>query len=51
MADVLGEVDALFRDSPYMHLGSDEVFGSCWDKRPAIQTFMRLKNIKGYGEL
>ncbi len=34
-----------------MHLGGDEVFGSCWDLRPAIKTFMALKNIKSYGEL
>lgn len=27
------------------------MFGNCWDLRPAIKTFMALKNIKNYGEL
>lgn len=49
--EVLAEADSLFKDSPYIHLGGDEVFGSCWDLRPSIKTFMALKNIKNYGEL
>ena len=49
--EVLSEVDNIFKDSPYIHLGGDEVFGSCWNLRPAIQTFMKLKNIKTFGQL
>lgn len=47
--DVYREIDNLFRDSPYIHLGGDEVFGSCWDLRPAIKTFMAARGIKTYG--
>lgn len=49
--DVVREVDALFKDSPYIHLGGDEVSSACWNLRPDIQNFMKLKNIKTYGEL
>jgi hexosaminidase len=49
--DVVREVDALFKDSPYIHLGGDEVSSACWNLRPEIQNFMKLKNIKTYGEL
>lgn len=49
--DVVKEVDALFKDSPYIHLGGDEVSSACWNLRPEIQNFMKLKNIKTYGEL
>lgn len=45
------EIDALFKDSPYIHLGGDEVSSACWNLRPDIQTFMKLKNLKTYGEL
>lgn len=49
--DVVKEVDALFKDSPYIHLGGDEVSSACWNLRPEIKTFMATKGIKSYGEL
>jgi hexosaminidase len=49
--EVYKEIDNLFRDAPYIHLGGDEVFGACWDLRPAIKTFMATKGLKDYGEL
>jgi hexosaminidase len=49
--DVVREIDLLFKDSPYIHLGGDEVSSACWNLRPEIQNFMKLKNIKSYGEL
>jgi hexosaminidase len=50
-ADVVREVDELFRSSPYIHLGGDEVSSACWNLRPEIQNFMKLHNLKTYGEL
>ena len=47
--DVIDEVDKMFSQSSYFHLGGDEVFSACWDKRPAIKTFMASKNISSYG--
>ena len=49
--EVIDEVDKMFSGSTYFHLGGDEVFSSCWDKRPAIRDFMASKNISSYGEL
>lgn len=49
--DVVSEIDSLFKDSPFIHLGGDEVSSACWNLRPEIQNFMKLKNIKTYGEL
>lgn len=50
-ATVLKEIDNLFVKSPYLHLGGDETSSYCWDLRPEIKTFMKLKNIKTYDEL
>lgn len=41
----------MFSNSPYIHLGGDEVFSACWDKRPAIKEFMAKNNIASYGAL
>ena len=49
--DVVQEVDKLFTNSPYIHLGGDEVSSNCWNLRPAIQDFMAKNNIANYGEL
>lgn len=47
--DVIKEIDLLFKDSPYLHLGGDEVSSRCWDLRPEIKNFMQRNNISGYG--
>lgn len=50
--DVLGEVDNLFRDSAYLHLGGSKIRAECWDSRPSIKNiFMKLHNIKDYDGL
>lgn len=49
--DVLKDVEALFVDADFIHLGGDEVFGSCWDLAPSIKTFMNIHHITTYGEL
>lgn len=51
VGEVLRDVDALFGDSDYIHLGGDEVSNPCWDLVPAIKTFMAERNISNYGEL
>lgn len=51
VGDVLKEVDALFKDSDYLHLGGDEVSSKCWDLAPGIKTFMTAHHINNYGEL
>ena len=48
---VVKEVNGLFLDSPYIHLGGDEVSSRCWDQRPEIQAWMRKQGIQDYGEL
>ena len=48
--DVIGEVAALFPDSPYIHIGGDECPKDQWDKSPFAQKVMRdnkLLNGKG----
>ncbi len=32
--DVLRDVNEIFADSPFIHLGGDEVSSKCWDLRP-----------------
>ena len=49
--EVIREIDNIFLNSPYLHLGGDEAFKSCWDLRPSIATFMKLKNISDIYEL
>jgi hexosaminidase len=39
------EMAALFPDA-YMHIGGDENTGKQWDANPAIQAYMKAKNIK-----
>lgn len=50
--DVVSELDNIFKDSPYIHLGGNDISYGCWDTRPQIaNTFMKLHNIKDYNGL
>ena len=49
--EVIQEVSQLFPNSPFIHLGGDEVSSACRNKRPAIQDFMKANNIASYGQL
>lgn len=35
----------------YVHMGGDEVFGSCWNQKPSIKEFMVKMNITDYDGL
>jgi len=32
--DVIKEIDEIFSASPYIHLGGDEIWETCWDLQP-----------------
>ena len=50
--DVMTEIDNLFRDSSYLHLGGSKIRSECWDSHPSIKNvFMKLHNIKDYDGL
>ena len=36
---------------PWIHMGGDEVFTTCWDLRPQIKQFMLEKEIADYNQL
>lgn len=48
---VMKDVAAQFPDSPYIHIGADEVGGGLWKKDPQCQALMKKENIKGTHEL
>ncbi len=45
LAGFLGEMAALFPDA-YIHIGGDENNGVQWNANPAIQTYIRERNLK-----
>ena len=47
--EIIQEVGEIFKDSPYIHLGGDEVFASCWNRQPAIRQWMNNHGISTYG--
>ncbi|KAL4444539.1 hypothetical protein ABPG74_016832 [Tetrahymena malaccensis] len=47
---IFKDIQNLFQDQ-YVHMGGDEVFGSCWDQRPSIKQFMAKNNISDYNQL
>jgi hexosaminidase len=48
---VMKDVAAQFPDSPYIHIGADEVGGGLWKKDPQCLALMKKENIKGTHEL
>jgi hexosaminidase len=49
--DVLTEVIDLFPDSPYIHIGGDEVFTDSWGTSKAVQDLKRANGLSSDGEL
>ncbi|KAH9394831.1 hypothetical protein TYRP_004891 [Tyrophagus putrescentiae] len=50
MKDIYAEFKKVFKD-PYIHLGMDEVFYSCWKSSPDITKFMQTHGFKEYHEV
>lgn len=51
LEDVLTETIALFPNSPYIHIGGDEVLKDHWKESPAVQEFMKRENLKDEHEV
>ncbi len=51
LEDVLTEVIALFPDSPYIHIGGDEVLKDQWKESPEVKELMARENLKDEHEV
>jgi hexosaminidase len=51
LEDVLDETIALFPDSPYIHIGGDEVLKDHWKESPFVQDLMKRENLKDEHEV
>ncbi len=51
LEDVLTETIALFPDSPYIHIGGDEVLKDHWKESPEVQALMKRENLKDEHEV
>ena len=51
LEDVLTETIALFPDSPYIHIGGDEVLKDHWKESPFVQDLMKRENLKDEHEV
>lgn len=51
LEDILSETIALFPDSPYVHIGGDEVLKDHWKESPFVQDLMKRENLKDEHEV
>ena len=51
LEDVLSETIALFPDSPYIHIGGDEVLKDFWKESAFVQDLMKRENLKDEHEV
>lgn len=51
LEDVLDETIALFPDSPYIHIGGDEVLKDHWKESAFVQDLMKKENLKDEHEV
>ncbi len=51
LEDVLDETIALFPDSPYIHIGGDEVLKDFWKESAFVQDLMKRENLKDEHEV
>ena len=51
LEDVLDETIALFPDSPYIHIGGDEVLKDHWKESPFVQELKKKENLKDEHEV
>lgn len=51
LEDVLAETIALFPDSPYIHIGGDEVLKDFWKESAFVQDLMKRENLKDEHEV
>jgi len=51
LEDVIDETISLFPDSPYIHIGGDEVLKDHWKESPFVQDLMKRENLKDEHEV
>ncbi len=51
LEDVIDETIKLFPDSPYVHIGGDEVLKDHWKESPFVQDLMKRENLKDEHEV
>jgi hexosaminidase len=51
LEDVISEVIDLFPDSPYIHIGGDEVLKDMWKDSPEVKELMARENLKDPNEV
>ena len=51
LEDVLTEVIGLFPDTPYIHIGGDEVLKDMWKESPEVKELMARENLKDEHEV